>query len=196
MYWTLWLCWAWAATHPDWAFHTLDGWLPCWEASKCKTSSDLFGCSPRTIVLIHSVGAKTFSPIPFLSRSVSLALTLCLTATGTRPGECCTGLTLGSVIMAVSLIFSRPSNTCVTICSLVSLLLSGTCVDSSGSICTWRSSHCSQVCWQYGFVEIWRLPILSTVRVVSPIRCIKVPSNSFNWILDFLSGGFPWSHYK
>ena len=63
------------------------------------------------ILLIQSVGIATFSTIPFLSSSLSLACTLCRRATGTRRGVCCTGLTLGSVMMAVSPIWPKPSKT-------------------------------------------------------------------------------------
>ena len=68
----------------------------------------LLGVVTTTILLIQSVGIATFSTIPFLSSSSSLAFTLSRSATGTRRGACCTGLTLGSVTMVVSPIWPKP----------------------------------------------------------------------------------------
>ena len=55
-----------------------------------------FGLATTTILLIHSVGAVSFTMMSLLSRSSSFAFTSFLRAIGIRLELCCTGVAEGS----------------------------------------------------------------------------------------------------
>ena len=64
-----------------------------------------------TILLIHSEGSIAFLMMPFFSNSIILFLTYFYWAIGTRRGECCTGLQLGSTTILASPMCPDPLKT-------------------------------------------------------------------------------------
>ena len=86
-------------------------------------SRSLPGFIIATMLLIQGVGSSTFVIIPCLVSSANLFFKGSFIATGTRPGTCCTGVCVLSILMWYSLPkHLKPLNTS-SYCSMSLLLV-------------------------------------------------------------------------